>query len=488
MTVTSAASDHGADAPAASLQIYNTQSRRKEPFETIEPGVVRMYVCGVTPYDSAHIGHGMSMTTFDVIRRYLEHRGYCVRHIQNFTDIDDKIIARANRDQIDPNLLTEGLIADWLAETAALNALPATHYPRATQEVGPIIAMVEGLIERGHAYEVDGDVYFRVRSFPGYGKLSHRDIDDLLSGARIEVDERKADPLDFALWKAVKPGEPSWDSPWGPGRPGWHIECSAMSSTYLDGQVDIHGGGSDLIFPHHENEIAQSEAFLGVEPFARYWVHNGLVRVGAEKMSKSLGNFVRMREILDRGLGPAFRLMVLQSHYRAPLTYSDEGLQAAERGLARLRAAATPGAAAEAELEATGAAGIGDLAAVLVETDARFHTAMDDDFNAPEAVAALFDLGRAINRARTEGQPESAVEPARRKLVELAGVLGLDLSEQETASADAAPFIDLLLRVRAELRERREWALSDLIRDELAALEVVVEDTPAGASWSRRRG
>ena len=488
MTVTSAASDQGTDAPAASIQIYNTQSRRKEPFETIEPGVVRMYVCGVTPYDSAHIGHGMSMTSFDVIRRYLEHRGYRVRHIQNFTDIDDKIIARANRDNIDPNVLTEGLIAEWLADSAELNALPATHYPRATQEVGPIIEMVQGLIDRGYAYEVDGDVYFRVRAFPGYGKLSHRDIDDLLSGARIEVDERKADPLDFALWKAVKPGEPSWDSPWGPGRPGWHIECSAMSSTYLDGQVDIHGGGSDLIFPHHENEIAQSEAYLGVEPFARYWVHNGLVRVGSEKMSKSLGNFVRMREILERGLGPAFRLMVLQSHYRAPLTYSEEGLQAAERGLARLRVAAAPGTATDADLEDGDVAASANLADVVAQTDDRFHTAMDDDFNAPEAVAALFDLGRAINRARTEGQPESTVEPARLKLVELASVLGLDLSEQETASADATPFIDLLLRVRDELRQRKEWALSDLIRDELAALEVVVEDTPAGASWSRRRG
>lgn len=490
MTVTGAAEPgrQRPDAPATTLQIYNTQSRRKEPFATIEPGVVRMYVCGVTPYDSAHIGHGMSMTTFDVIRRYLEHRGYRVRHIQNFTDIDDKIIARANRDQIDPDDLTEGLIADWLRESAELNALPATHYPRATQEVGPIIAMVRGLIDKGHAYEVDGDVYFRVRSFPGYGKLSHRDIDDLLAGARIEVDERKQDPLDFALWKAVKPGEPSWDSPWGPGRPGWHIECSAMSSTYLDGQVDIHGGGSDLIFPHHENEIAQSEAFLGVEPFARYWVHNGLVRVGAEKMSKSLGNFVRMREILDRGLGPAFRLMVLQSHYRAPLTYSEEGLLAAERGLARLRSAATPGAVESEDLANAGALAGGDLAAAAAQADERFHAAMDDDFNAPEAVAALFDLGRAINRARTEGQSERAVEPARQTLVELAAVLGLDLSEREAASADAAPFIDLLLRVRAELRQRKEWALSDLIRDELAALEVVVEDTPAGASWSRRRG
>jgi cysteinyl-tRNA synthetase len=261
-----------------------------------------------------------------------------------------------------------------------------------------------------------------------------------------------------------------------------------MSSTYLDGQVDIHGGGSDLIFPHHENEIAQSEAYLGVEPFARYWVHNGLVRVGAEKMSKSLGNFVRMREILDRGLGPAFRLMVLQSHYRAPLTYSEEGLLAAERGLDRLRSAAAPGAVSDATLEDGDILTAASLAEVVAQTDERFHTAMDDDFNAPEALAALFDLGRAINRARTEGQPESTVEPARQKLVELAGVLGLDLSEQETASADAAPFIDLLLRVRAELRQRKEWALSDLIRDELAALEVVVEDTPAGASWSRRRG
>ena len=239
-----------------------------------------MYVCGVTPYDSAHVGHGMSLMSFDVIRRYLEHRGYEVRHIQNFTDIDDKIINRANAEGIDPDALTERFIEEWHAQMRALNVLPASHYPRATEEVGPIIAMVQGLIDRGYAYAVDGDVYFRVRSFAGYGKLSHRDLDDLLSGARIEVDERKEDPLDFALWKAAKPGEPSWESPWGPGRPGWHIECSAMSSTYLGGQIDIHGGGADLIFPHHENEIAQSEAFLGVEPFARYWVHNGLVRVG----------------------------------------------------------------------------------------------------------------------------------------------------------------------------------------------------------------
>jgi cysteinyl-tRNA synthetase len=484
----SAATRHAAEKP---IRIYNTQSRTKEPLETIEPGRVRMYVCGVTPYDSAHVGHGMSLTNFDMIRRYLEHRGYEVRHIQNFTDIDDKIINRANAEGIDPDELTDSYIAEWLTQMRALNALPASHYPRATEEIEPIIAMVQGLIDRGFAYPIEGDVYFRVRSFPGYGKLSHRELDDLLSGARIEIDERKEDPLDFALWKAAKPGEPSWDSPWGPGRPGWHIECSAMSSTYLGGQVDIHGGGADLIFPHHENEIAQSEAYLGVEPFARLWVHNGLVQTGAEKMSKSLGNFVPLKEIVDRGLAPAFRVMVLQSQYRAPMTFTEEGLLGAERGLARLRAAAdavAPSAATGDVMQGESAGGV-DLATIAGETDRRFHAAMDDDFNAPEALAALFDLGRAINRARGEGTPSESVEPARTTLVELAGVLGLDLADQETSTeVDAAPFIDLLLRVREELRQRREWALSDLIRDELGRLEVAVEDTPTGAIWSRRRG
>jgi cysteinyl-tRNA synthetase len=472
----------------ADIHVYNTLTRRKEPLQTIEPGKVRMYVCGVTPYDSAHVGHGMSLMAFDVIRRYLEHRGYEVRHIQNFTDIDDKIINRANAEGIDPEVLTESYIAEWHAQMRGLNVLPAARYPRATEEVGPIITMVQGLVDRGYAYAVDGDVYFRVRSFASYGKLSHRDLDDLLAGARIEVDERKEDPLDFALWKAAKPGEPSWESPWGRGRPGWHIECSAMSSTYLDGQIDIHGGGADLIFPHHENEIAQSEAFLGVEPFARYWVHNGLVRVGAEKMSKSLGNFVRLKEIVERGLGPAFRLMILQSHYRAPLTYTEEGLLAAERGLSRLRAAADPTASSVAATD-DGFDTMTDLAVLAEEVRCRFQQAMDDDFNAPEALASLFDLARAINRARGAGEPAESIEPARVILVDLAGVLGLVLEDDATpAAADAAPFIDLLLRVREELRQRREWALSDLIRDELGKLEVVVEDTPAGATWTQRRG
>ncbi len=470
------------DAP---LQVYNTLTRRKEPFETIESGRVRMYVCGVTVYDSAHVGHGMSAIVFDVIRRYLEHRGYDVRHAQNFTDVDDKIILRANREGITPDALTERLIVEWLSDTDGLNIQRATVYPRATQEIGPIVTMIEGLIERGHAYPVEGDVYFRVRSFPDYGKLSHRQLEDLLSGARIEVDERKEDPLDFALWKAAKPGEPRWESPWSAGRPGWHIECSAMCSTHLNGVVDIHGGGADLIFPHHENEIAQSEAFLGQEPFARYWIHNGLLRLGDEKMSKSLGNMVRIREILDRGLGPAFRLMVLQSHYRAPLTFSEEGLQAAERGLARLRTAASDAASPLAS-EDNAETACPDLLPLVAETRSRFHAAMADDFDTTGAAAALFDLGRAINRVRGTGIASPEVEAARVTLVELAGILGLTLEDVAVPLArDAAPFIDLLVRVRDDLRAAKQWALADTIRDGLVAQGIAVEDGPTGSTWRR---
>ncbi len=467
------------------LFIYNTLTRQKERFETIEPGVVRMYVCGVTPYASAHVGHAMSLVVFDVIRRYLEHRGYRVRHVQNFTDLDDKIIARAQQEGVSPADIVEPLIAAWHEESKALNVLPATIYPRATTEIPFIISMIEGLIEKGFAYVVDGDVFYRVRNFSEYGKLSHRDIDDLLAGARIEVDERKEDPLDFALWKAAKPGEPSWPSPWGPGRPGWHIECSAMCTHHLGGMVDIHGGGADLIFPHHENEIAQSEAYLGRKPFARYWIHNGLLQFGGDKMSKSIGNIVRIRDLIDRGLAQAFRLMVLQSHYRAPLTFSEEGLLAADRGLDRLRAAASWDAVAPT----SGDAEPGDnqnLDAVAASTDRRFHQAMDDDFDTPVAVAALFDLARAINRAKTAGQAERSIEPARRTLIELGAVLGLQLEAEEQAGVgDAAPFIDLLVQVRDRLRSAKQWALADMIRDELAKQGIILADGPTGTTWRK---
>ena len=481
----------GRDLPP--IRLYNTESRREEPFETIEPGQVRMYVCGVTVYDSAHIGHGMSAIVFDVLRRYLEYRGYQVRHAQNFTDVDDKIIARANREEISPDTLTRRLIDEWLVDTRALNILPATVYPRATEEIGPIVAMIEQLIERGAAYRADGDVYYRVRSFPGYGKLSHRQVDDLLSGARIDVDERKEDPLDFALWKAAKPGEPSWESPFSTGRPGWHIECSAMCVAHLGGQVDVHGGGADLIFPHHENEIAQSEAALGQEPFSRFWVHNGLLRLGDEKMSKSLGNMVTLRSIIDRGLTDAFRLMVLQSHYRAPLTYTEDGLLAAERGLARLRVAAGTGAAPvgiDPVEPGTGETALDDLASsatfagMAERARERFHAAMSDDLDTPGAVADLFDLGRAINRARGAGAPSDVYAEARETLVELAGILGLSLEEPPTVEAgDATPFIELLVRVRDDLRAAKQWALADRIRDDLAQRGVVVEDGPGGGTW-----
>ncbi len=467
------------------LRIYNTLTRRKEPFETIEPGMVRMYVCGVTPYDSAHIGHAMSLIVFDMIRRYLEHRGYRVKHVQNFTDIDDKIIARANKEGVTAAEIVEPLIAAWHEESRALNVLPATVYPRATAEIPFIIRMIEGLIEKGYAYVVDGDVYYRVRAFDEYGKLSHRNLDELQAGARIEVDERKEDPLDFALWKAAKPGEPSWPSPWGPGRPGWHIECSAMCSHHLGGTVDIHGGGADLIFPHHENEIAQSEAYLGTKPFARYWVHNGLLQFGGDKMSKSIGNIVRVRDLIDRGLAQAFRLMVLQSHYRAPLTFSEEGLLAADRGLDRLRAAANPDSPAVATAEDTSES-TERLEDVAASVDRRFHEAMDDDFDSPVAVAALFDLARAINRARTAGQPAEEIEPARRKLVELGEVLGLQLVTDERAGlGDAAPFIDLLVEVRNRLRAAKQWELSDMIRDELAKRGIAIADGPTGSTWRK---
>jgi cysteinyl-tRNA synthetase len=460
------------------LKLYSTLSRSVEPLETIEPGVVRMYVCGVTPYDNAHIGHAMSAIVFDMIRRYLEHSGYEVRHVVNFTDIDDKIIVRAQREGIAASELTERLIADWHQEREALGVLPATVYPQATLEIPAIVTMIEGLIEKGHAYEADGDVYFRVRTFKEYGKLSGRKVDEMVSGARIEIDERKEDPLDFALWKAAKPGEPTWPSPWSDGRPGWHIECSAMCSHHLDGQVDIHGGGTDLIFPHHENEIAQSEAFLGVEPFSRYWLHNGMLQLGGDKMSKSIGNVIRIKDLIERNATQSFRLMVLQSHYRAPLTFSEESLEAATRGLERLITAARP-------VNGTGSSeGSSDeIDRAIQQATDQFHAAMNDDFNSPAAVAALFDLARSINRARDGGVSFEAIERGRAKLIELAGVLGLDLRSNDNSVGDAAPFIDLLVEVRDRLRAEKQWALSDLIRDRLAEKGISIADGPSGSTW-----
>ncbi|HET9017351.1 MAG TPA: cysteine--tRNA ligase [Thermomicrobiaceae bacterium] len=465
------------------LRITNTLTREKEVFEPLEPGKVTMYVCGPTVYSQAHIGHAMSAIVFDTIRRYLEYSGYEVVHAQNFTDVDDKIIQRAAALAIPPQQLAQQLIEDWLAETARLNVKPATVYPRATQEMPTIIDMIQGLVLSGHAYAVPGgDVFYRVDTFPGYGKLSHRDLSDMLAGARIEVDPRKENPMDFALWKGAKPGEPAWDSPWGPGRPGWHIECSAMILQHLGPEIDIHGGGSDLIFPHHENEIAQSEAFLHQQPLARYWVHNGLLQLGGEKMSKSVGNLISISELIDNGDAETFRFLVLSSNYRNPLTYSEESVESARRGLSRLQ-----GALRDFRPELVPSEPPADPLVVLArQTVSAFRDVMDDDFNTPAALARLFDLARAINRAQDADADPGAVAFAQSTLEELAGVLGLTLEGTAQRSDQAAePFIDLLIQVRQDLRAERQWALADRIRVGLGELGIRLEDTPTGTAWRR---
>jgi cysteinyl-tRNA synthetase len=456
------------------LQIYNTMTRGKEPFETIEPGIVRMYVCGVTVYADSHIGHALMAITFDVIRRYLEWSGYTVKHAQNFTDVDDKIINRAAQYGVDPLQFAERYIDAWYEESAALNVLPATVYPRASQEITGMLEMIGSLIEDGYAYQsASGDVNYDVSRFKEYGKLSHRNLDDLLAGARVAVDPTKRHPMDFVLWKAAKPGEPAWDSPWGPGRPGWHIECSVMAAHHLGGRMDIHGGGADLIFPHHENEIAQSEAFEESRPFARYWVHNALLEFRGEKMSKSIGNLVSPRTIIDNGDAGAFRLMVLQTHYRHPLTFTEEGLDAARRGYARLLNAVR-------EIEGPAPDPSAEIAEQLADAQYRFRGAMDDDFNAPVAVSVLFDLARLANQST--GADRAA---AQSKLLDLGDVLGLPLAKDAVSagSGDAAPFVELLLDLRRQLREEKQYAMADGIRDRLTELGVTVEDSSSGSSW-----
>lgn len=460
------------------LRVYNTLTRDKEPFRTIEEKKVRMYVCGPTVYANAHVGHAMSALVFDTIRRYLEYRGYEVRHVMNYTDVDDKIIERAAAVGKNPLELAQSYIDKFDEHLRDLNILPPTYKPRATAEMQNIIKFVENLIKKGYAYAVDGDVYYRVRKFDPYGKLSHRNVDEMRSGARVSVDERKEDPLDFALWKSAKPGEPSWESPWGPGRPGWHIECSAMSMAHLGEQIDIHGGGNDLVFPHHENEIAQSEALTG-RSFATYWMHNGMLQLSGEKMSKSLGNLVTIEDFLKDHPADVLRLMVLNSGYRNPLTFNDEVIEQAHKGLERLQSGlktAQPGA------EGAPAGSLEALAAQAKATQAGFETCMDDDFNSAGALGNLFDLVRVINQARADGATDEELQAAQTELKELTGVLGLRLQTiREGHGADA--FIDMLVVLRSELRTKKEWALSDRIRDRLAEQGVVVEDSAKGSTW-----
>ena len=462
-----------------SLRVYNTLTREKSTFETLEKGKVRMYVCGPTVYDSAHVGHAMSALVFDVVRRYLTYLGYDVQYVMNFTDVDDKIIDRAEQLGVDPFQLAQKYISEFEKNLQDLNILPATIHPRATDEIDQIIEMVAGLQKKGVAYEVDGDVYFRVEADKNYGKLSGRKLAEMNAGSRIRVDERKENPMDFAVWKSAKQGEPAWDSPWGPGRPGWHIECSAMNLNHLGTQIDIHGGGNDLIFPHHENEIAQTEAITG-KPFARYWMHNGMLQLKGAKMSKSLGNLIPINEFIQTHPGDVMRLIVISSHYRSPLTFNDEVIEANERALERLLSAKRPSlptaAGAPAEI-------LSELENQQNATKNGFIEAMDDDFNTAGAMGYIFDLVRTINQARAEGATDEQLSSAQEVFNELTGVLGLELKEHGVSGSNADAFIDLLLELRQELRQQKNYALSDRIRDELTKLGVTIEDSPQGSSW-----
>ncbi|MGB8253129.1 MAG: cysteine--tRNA ligase, partial [Anaerolineaceae bacterium] len=425
------------------IRIYNTLSRRKEEFKTLVKGEVRMYVCGLTVYGKAHIGHAMSAVIFDVIRRYLLYRGYKVNFVMNYTDVDDNIIARANKLSVDPTELANLHIEEHQHHLSDLNVLPATVYPRASQEMDNIIAMIVKLIDIGYAYQVEGDVFYRVLKDHEYGKLSGRKIEDMQSGTRKAVDERKETPMDFALWKSAKPGEPAWDSPWGKGRPGWHIECSAMNMVYLGEQIDIHGGGNDLVFPHHENEIAQTEAITG-KPFASYWVHNGMMQFAGEKMSRSLGNLITIEEFLKTVSADTFRIMILNSSYRNPLTATDEVLAQSERAMDRLRSGLKPALPGS---KMTSGDSISALSRQMEQTKAGFEESMDDDFNTAGALGYLFEQVRAINTARSDNATGAILAPAQDLLRELTGVFGLRLDGKEDDKTPADPFVDYLVEL-----------------------------------------
>ena len=455
------------------LSIYNTMKRGKEVFKPLQPGKVGMYVCGVTVYDYSHVGHARVMVVFDLIYRWMTHLGYDVDYVRNFTDVDDKIIKRANERKISCSELTEEMIAVFHEDMDRLNCLRPTHEPKATEHMDEIIQMIESLVEKGYAYVSDsGDVLYVVRKFEPYGNLSGKILDDLESGSRVDVDQSKRDPLDFVLWKKAKPEEPSWSSPWGEGRPGWHIECSAMSCEHLGSTFDIHGGGMDLKFPHHENEIAQAEAANGGD-FARYWIHNGFVNIDAEKMSKSLGNFFTMREVYERYDPEVLRMFILGTHYRSPLDYCDKALDAAKSSLDRLyktkqRIGKWPEGVVDGE---------------YVE---RFSSAMCDDFNTPEALAVVFDLCREVNRSLDcDDSASDSVVAELSSLCSQLGILNGDVDSWFKGDDSDVDWIEALIVERTESKKSRDFARADAIRDELAAKGIVLEDGLGGTIWKK---
>ena len=455
------------------MKLYNTLTRKQEIL-SINNNIINMYICGVTPYASSHIGHAMSSVVFDVLRRYLEFKGFNVNHIQNFTDIDDKMIQVASELGISTVELADNNIKSFLTEMDLLNNLRAKFYPRATEEIDKIIEIISNLISKDLAYHNKDGVYFRVDKVENYGKLSRRTLKDMISGSRVEVDENKENSMDFALWKSKKSGEPFWNSPWGDGRPGWHIECSAMSIKYLGNTIDIHGGGQDLIFPHHENEIVQSEAFTQEIPFSKFWLHNGLLRMGSDKMSKSVGNIVLIKDVLNKFSSNAVRMFILSSHYRSPLDYSEDNIMGKENSIKKLYKV----------LEHTGGVHSNEINDLLESRKQQFINAMDDDLNTPRAIATIFDLSKDLNQLInknidiTEGQI---------LLNRLTNVLGIELTNKNKESDKdlyLEPLMSILTDIRFELRNKKEFELADKIRSGLYDLGINLEDNPKGTRWN----
>jgi cysteinyl-tRNA synthetase len=476
------------------IKVYNTMTGEKEVFKPVTPGEVKIYVCGVTPYNHPHIGNARPAVTWDVIRRYLEYIGYKVTYVQNFTDVDDKIINKANAEGSDWKTISDRYIDAYFKVIDALHVRRADVYPRVSEHMDDIIAMVKKLIENGNAYQLDGDVYYDISTFKDYGKLSGRDVDDMLAGARVAVNTGKRNPGDFALWKAAKPGEPFWESPWGKGRPGWHIECSAMSIHYLGDTFDFHGGGSDLIFPHHENEIAQSEGCTH-HHFVNYWLHNGFITINQEKMSKSLNNFFLVKDVLEKYSGDALRFFLLSTNYRTPLDFSDDRLKEAETNMARLsdvidRIKELADAKDTVETKESK-----ELAAAADKALADFHAAMDDDFNTGLASGAMFDLAKAINIYYTavqeglaqDGRAAAKAKDALKTIMDVLGILERRWkASEEYDSKDVDHLVQIILDIRNECRKNKDYAMADHCRDELNKCGITIEDTPTGTRWKKR--
>lgn len=479
------------------IKVYNTLTKQKEEFVPIHPGKANIYVCGVTPYNHPHVGNARPFVTWDVIRRFLEHEGYDVTHVQNFTDVDDKIINTANKEGVQWFDICNRYIDSYFEVMDKLNVRRAHVYPRVSEHINDIIATVQCLIDNGYGYVVDGDVFYSVEKFKYYGQLSGRNLEDMLAGARVDVDDRKRNPMDFALWKSAKPGEPAWDSPWGPGRPGWHIECSTMSMKYLGESFDFHGGGSDLIFPHHENEIAQSEGCTGIHPFVHYWLHNGFITVNEEKMSKSLGNFFMVIDILEHYDPETLRFFIVSTHYRSPLDFSDARLTEAQKSLARLRQAQETLGELSEMMSAGPTADSLALRDKVKELREAFMEAMRDDFNTALAISHMFALAKEINiyhkavvdaGIKPDGKLVALLNDVLAEMCSIIGVLEKTAAPAAEESGDSkeAELVEMLIAMRQDARKNKNYALADELRNKLSEIGIVLQDTPQGVKWSKQ--